>query len=65
MGITIEFRVVAFNPRGEAAVCRFDVAISMVNTDDVNSVFVFHLVFLSKFIFCAPIRPRPVRTGFI
>ena len=29
----------------------FDVAITMVNTDDVNSVFVFHLMFLSKFRF--------------
>ena len=59
MGITIEFRVVAFNPRGEAAVSRFDVAISMVNTDDVNSVFVFHLIFLSKLRFLRTYSPSP------
>ena len=45
------FRVAALYARRKAAVCRFDVAIAMVNTDDVNSVFVFHLIFLSKFRF--------------
>lgn len=49
------FRVAALYTDREAGVGCFDVAIAMVNTDDVNSVFVFLLIFLSKFIFCAPI----------
>ena len=37
------FRVAALYTGRETAVGCFDVAIAMVNTDDVNSVFVFHL----------------------
>ena len=59
------FRVAAFDPRGEAAICCFDVAIAMVNADDVNSVFVFHLIFLSKIVFAHLFDLAPVRSGFI
>ena len=51
------FRVAALYTGREAAVGCFDVAITMVNTDDVNSVF-FIISSFQKNI-CAPIRPRP------
>lgn len=60
------FRVAAFDPRGEAAICCFDVAISMVNADDVNSVFVFSFDFPFKIkIFAHLFDLAPVRFGFI
>ena len=40
-------RVATLHPSREAAVGGFDVAIAMVNTDDVDSVFVFHSFILS------------------
>ena len=53
------FRVTAFNSCREAAVGCFDVSIAMVNTDDLNSVFAFHLIFLSKLRFLRTYLPSP------
>ena len=53
-------RVAALHSSGEAVVGGFDVAIAMVNTDDVNSVFVFQV--LSPFkIFAHLFDLAPVR----
>ena len=43
--------VAALHTGGEAAVCGFDVAIAMVNTNNVNSVHCFHVHSSSLFCF--------------
>ena len=59
------FCVAAFDSCGKAAVGCFDIAIAMVNTDDVNSVLFFICFILLKNSFAHLFDLAPVRPGFI
>ena len=49
------FCVVDGQASAETEICCFHVSIPGIHTDDFDVVDCFHLIFLSKFIFCAPI----------